>query len=315
MANTTPMTSWEACDRILAGETKAIHVDGSIDLSGADLKKITCSISCNDLNLSGTAISTLPSDVKVRSRLNLDNCKQLERLPSGLTCGSLSLRGCTFLEQLPEGLSTWFLNASDCLRLSDWPKKASVINGNVQLRNCLEIRSIPDWLGPLGQLDLAGCANLHELPPGLVVSGWIDIGGSSILSLPLSLQAVSLRWRSVPVTHSIVFEPEKITSKQVLAEKNAELRRVMIERMGYLKFSEEVGAKELDQDTDAGGRRQLLKIEIDGDEPLVGLACRCPSTNRQYFLRVPPHMKTCHQAAAWMAGFDDPTLYQPLIET
>ncbi|MCA9108177.1 MAG: hypothetical protein KDA83_22420, partial [Planctomycetales bacterium] len=113
----------------------------------------------------------------------------------------------------------------------------------------------------------------------------------------------------------IAFEPDKITSKQVLAEKNAELRRVMIERMGYLRFSQEVGAKTLDEDTDAGGKRQLLRIEMADDEPLVGLACRCPSTDRQYFLRVPPTIETCHQAAAWMAGFEDPTLYRPQIET
>lgn len=185
----------------------------------------------------------------------------------------------------------------------------------MQLRNCLGITSLPEWLGPLGQLDISGCVNLHSLPEGLKVSGWIDVGGSSVLSLPQSLANVPLRWRSVPVTHQIAFEPEKITSKQVLEEQNAELRRVMIERMGYLRFSQEVGAKELDQDTDAGGKRQLLRIEIDDDEPLVGLACQCPSTNRQYFLRVPPQMKTCHQAAAWMAGFDDPKLYKPVIET
>ena len=117
------------------------------------------------------------------------------------------------------------------------------------------------------------------------------------------------------MTRKIALEPETITAAQVLAEKNAELRRVMMERMGYLRFSREVGATELDQDTDAGGMRQLLKIEMDDDEPLVGLACRCPSTDRQYFLRVPPNMETCHQAAAWMAGFDDPSRYRPLIET
>src|SRR5690606_38186617 len=120
---------------------------------------------------------------------------------------------------------------------------------------------LPTWLGPLGHLDVAGCINLHQLPDSLRVSGWIDIGGTRIASLPPSLSSVPLRWRSVPVTHQIAFEPEKITAKQVLAEKNAELRRVMIERMGYLRFSEEVGAKELDQDTDAGGRRQLLRID------------------------------------------------------
>lgn len=309
---TTPK---QAREHILAGESAAIRVDGSIDLSRTDLQEIPCPVSCNDLNLSGTSIAVLSPNVKVRSRLSLDNCKKLERLPAALTCGSLSIRGCAFLERLPERLTTWFLNASDCARLSDWPKEALIRNGNVSLRNCLEIRSLPDWLGPLGQLDLAGCMNLHEVPDGLRVSGWVDIGGSGISSLPKALENAPLRWRSVPVTPGIAFEPHKITSKQVLAEKNAELRRVMIERMGYLKFSQEVGAKELDQDTDAGGMRQLLKIEIDDDEPLVGLACRCPSTNRQYFLRVPPQMKTCHQAAAWMAGFDDPTLYQPVIET
>jgi len=184
-----------------------------------------------------------------------------------------------------------------------------------EFKKLFGIRSLPNWLGPLGQLDLAGCVNLHRLPEGLRVSGWIDIGGSSIASLPPSLENVPLRWRSVPVTHGIAFEPDKITSNQILEEKNAEVRRVMIERMGYLKFSEEIGAKEIDQDTDAGGKRQLLRIELNDDEPLVGLACRCPSTNRQYFLRVPPAMRTCHQAAAWIAGFDDPAMYQPMIET
>lgn len=309
------MTPNQARDHILARASEAIHIDGSVDLSGTNLKEVSCSVTCNDLNLSGTSIQELSSNVKVRSRLNLDNCKKLERLPAGLTCGSISLRGCTFLEHLPERLTTWFLNASDCPRLSEWPREGWIRNGNVSLRNCLEIRSLPDWLGPLGQLDLAGCVNLHRLPEGLRVSGWIDIGGSSITSLPQSLQNAPLRWRSVPVTHEIAFEPQKITSKQVLDEKNAEVRRVMIERMGYLRFSEEVGAKEIDQDKDTGGQRQLLRIELDGDEPLVGLVCRCPSTDRQYFLRVPPTMKSCHQAAAWIAGFDDPSLYKPLIET
>ncbi len=108
------MTPDQARDHVLAGASEAIRIDGSIDLSGTGLKKISCSVACNDLNLSGTPIQELSSTVKVRSRLNLDNCKKLERLPAELTCGSISLRGCTFLERLPERLSTWFLNASDC---------------------------------------------------------------------------------------------------------------------------------------------------------------------------------------------------------
>ncbi|OYP36425.1 DUF6745 domain-containing protein [Rhodopirellula sp. MGV] len=305
----------EARQHLLAEEKAAICVEGSIDLRQTKLSSIACRLQCNDLDLSGTPIESLPKSLKVRSRLTLDNCTSLQRLPKGLTCGSLSLRGCVFIDRLPEQLSTWFLNASGCPRLSSWPKEATIRNGNVNLRNCVEIRELPGWLGPLGQLDLGGCVNLHALPEGLQVSGWIDIGGSGIQSLPKSLANSPLRWRSVPITHQIAFEPDKITAKQVLDERNAELRRVMIERMGYLKFANDVEAKELDRDTDAGGQRQLLKIDIDEDEPLVGLVCNCPSTNRQYFLRVPPQMQTCHQAAAWMAGFDDPKRYRPVIET
>jgi hypothetical protein len=124
-----------------------------------------------------------------------------------------------------------------------------------------------------------------------------------------------LRWRGVPVDERIAFHPEQLTAKEALAEKNAEIRRVMIERIGYFRFAQEAKAKVLDEDRDPGGVRQLLFIDLREDEPLVGLSCYCPSTARQYLIRVPPTMKTCHQAAAWMAGFDDPSLYRPQIET
>lgn len=309
------MSPTAAREHLLAGKKSPVRVDGEIDMSDTELQSIDCSVACHDLNLSNTKIERLPARVKVRSRLILDNCQHLSHLPAGLTCGSLSLRGCRFLERLPERLSVWYLDLSECPGLTSWPKQGSVQNGCLRLRNCVEVRAIPEWIGPLGQLDVAGCVNLHELPAGLKVSGWIDIGGSSVLGLPRSLQNTPLRWRSVPITHRIAFQPESITAQEALAESNAELRRVMIERMGYLNFANDAEAKVIDSDSDAGGQRQLLKIDLQEDEPLVGLSCCCPSTGRQYFLRVPPATKTCHQAAAWMAGFDDPALYQPTVET
>jgi hypothetical protein len=47
----------------------------------------------------------------------------------------------------------------------------------------------------------------------------------------------------------------------------------------------------------------------------VCVSVLCPSTGRQYIIRVPPEMTSCHQAVAWVAGFDDPALYRPLAET
>jgi hypothetical protein len=77
----------------------------------------------------------------------------------------------------------------------------------------------------------------------------------------------------------------------------------------------ETQAEVLDNDMDPGGPRELLRVELPGDEPLVTLSCFCPSTGRQYFLRVPPDIGSCRQAGAWIAGFDDPDEYQPLQET
>ena len=71
----------------------------------------------------------------------------------------------------------------------------------------------------------------------------------------------------------------------------------------------------LDKDRDPGGERRLLQVALPGDEPLVCLAVFCPSTGRQYMLRVPPSIRSCRGAAAWIAGFDNPNDYRPIAET
>lgn len=295
--------------------TEPIEVDGTLDLRKSKIQSIDAPIKCDDFDATGTPLKSINAPLTVFSRLVLDNCKKLETLPEKLKCGSLSLRACSFLQTLPEKFSTWFLDLTDCRRFSIWPKKATLERGIVRLRNCIELQSLPKWMTNCAQLDLSGCVQLTEVPATLNVSAWIDVGGTGITGLPENLANAPVRWRGVPINHRIAFDPDSITAKEVVEERNAEIRRVMIERMGYLRFSQEVGAKVLDTDTDPGGQRQLLRVNLNDDEPLVGLACSCPSTNRQYFLRVPPEMKTCHQAAAWMAGFDDPKKYKPVIET
>lgn len=84
-------------------------------------------------------------------------------------------------------------------------------------------------------------------------------------------------------------------------------------RMGYDRFLDLANPTVLDEDL--GGNRQLLKIVIPQDEDLVALSVSCPSTARRHVIRVPPRMTTCRQAAAWIAGFDNPDDYKPLFET
>jgi hypothetical protein len=269
----------------------------------------------DQLELSSSEIETLPAGISVRFRLDLRDCKRLQRLPKGLHAGSLILAGCTALESLPEGFSCSFLDVSDCPQLARWPATATLSVGRLRARNCLGLTELPPWLGPISQLDLAGCANIAALPDQLRVSSWIDVAGTGVASLPASLEGVGLRWRGVIIDARIAFFPEQITAQEVLAESNAELRRVKLERMGFERFLEEANPRVRDVDVDRGGERKLLEVELGDDEPLVCVSVNCPSTGRRYLIRVPPQMTTCRQAVAWTAGFDDPDDYQPLVET
>ena len=311
---------------ILAPETAAkligagrlsggVEVNGRLDLTNFPGTCLPSKLRCYELDASGSNLTELPGDIEIRGRLVLNNCLRLRRLPEGLSAGSISLRSGPLLRSLPEKLNTWFLDLTGCEQFSEWPKAATINRGALILRNCISVTSLPSWLGRLAQLDLGGCVGVSEIPEGISVSGWVDIGGTGISSLPASMAGAALRWRGVRINERIAFHPDEITAAEALAEKNAEVRRVMIERMGYTRFAREANAKVLDEDRDAGGKRQLLRIELQEDEPLVCLSCSCPSTARQYFLRVPPAMTSCHEAAAWIAGFDDATLYRPLVET
>ncbi len=287
-----------------------------IDLRGCTaLASLPASLHCYDLDLRESGVRELPSGIKVANRLDLGDCRQLERLPDGLRAGSLVLRNCTALERLPEGLDVTFLDIGGCTALRDWPATGSISVGRLDASGCVRLRSLPAWLRAVAQLNLSGCGNLGRLPEGLRVSSWLDLGESSITSLPESLRDVRLRWRGIPISHRIAFQPETITVEEIIDEENLELRRVLMERMGYETFLEQAEADTLDQDRDPGGERRLLRVATHDDEDLVCLAVLCPSTARQYILRVPPTMRTCHQAAAWIAGFDDPALYRPLLET
>ncbi|KAB8331501.1 hypothetical protein SD80_023680 [Scytonema tolypothrichoides VB-61278] len=162
-------------------------------------------------------------------------------------------------------------------------------------------------------LDITDCVNLTTLPKGLHVTYWIELAGSGITSLPAGHGFV-LRWRGVQVSDKIAFESQSITGQDILNVENVELRRVLIERLGYETFLQQVGGLVRDRDRDAGGERQLVYIPFEDDEPLMVLKVTCPSTEHTHILRVPPNMRSCHQAAAWIAGFTNPDEYNPAIE-
>lgn len=288
--------------------------DARVDFRGRS-SPLPSGLRCYELDLTGCQLQSLPEDLRVESRLILDNSPQLISLPANLKVGSLSLRDCTALESLPEGLECWFLDLTGCEQFHQWPQHARISNGSLVLRDCRRLSTLPPWLTRLANLNLAGCLQIEHLPEALVLTGWLDLAATAIKALPPNLANTRLRWRGVRIDQRLAFKPESLTASEILAERNAELRRVMIERLGALEFAKQANASILDQDSDPGGLRQLLHIPLPADEPLVGLNCRCPSTGREYLLRVPPKTRTCHEAAAWIAGFDNPRDYHPDQET
>jgi len=293
-----------------------LRVDGTLDLTQfAGPLQLPEGLSCDVLLLGGTQIVELPAKLNVEVAIDLSGCEALTELPKGLQTGTLEIRNCLGLTSLPENLDIWYLDASGCTSLANFPKKAKLGRGDLNFSGCSSLKKLPNYLDSVSALNISDCPGITELPRDLRINLWIDVGGSGLTSLPESVRAAGLRWQGVPVDYKIAFHPETIAAKHCLKEPNTEKRRVMIERMGTERFIEEAEAKRLDQDTDPGGKRELLRVALEGDEDLVCLSCFCPSTKRHYFLRVPPTTSTCHQAAAWMAGFDDPSKYSPVIET
>ncbi len=97
--------------------------------------------------------------------------------------------------------------------------------------------------------------------------------------------------------------PQQWQAKWLLEEENAELRRVLIQVIGYYRISQELAVAELD----CFREYTLLKIDTEVDiEPIYLLKMSCPSTGFTHLLRVPPDMKSAREAIAWVNWGIDP---------
>jgi leucine-rich repeat protein SHOC2 len=83
----------------------------------------------------------------------------------------------------------------------------------------------------------------------------------------------------------------------LLDEKNAEIRQVLIQQIGYDRICQELDAI----DIDTWREYTLLKIGADIDEEsMVLLKMTCPSTGHIHILRVPPEMTSAEAAITWV---------------
>ena len=121
------------------------------------------------------------------------------------------------------------------------------------------------------------------------------------------MECVYIRGVSVPKSLADA-KPEEIDTFRVVSEKNAQLRAVLIEKIGMNRIISELKGEILDEDkvNDFSLINIRLAKEEDlkfiGDKTINLLKVRCPSTQAFYTLRVPPGIKDVHTARQWTFG-------------
>jgi internalin A len=96
--------------------------------------------------------------------------------------------------------------------------------------------------------------------------------------------------------------PDLWQAEWLLSESNAEIRRLLIERIGYDRICCELQAVELD----SSQQYTLLKIDNADVEPIYLLKMTCPSTGHIHALRVPPDVTSATEAIRWVNWDIDP---------
>jgi hypothetical protein len=104
----------------------------------------------------------------------------------------------------------------------------------------------------------------------------------------------------VQVPKDVVMYPEKQTISDIEEESNSEVKRIRIERYGWLKYLSETNASVIDHANNyIDATEEALMQSKDGMKLLV---CACPSTARTYAMRVPREIENCVQAQLWLKG-------------
>lgn len=122
-------------------------------------------------------------------------------------------------------------------------------------------------------------------------------------------------WRGVRVPEKAILAPDRLTGAEILAERNLEVQRVMLDRFGYDRLVLDTGAAPVH--ADEFGVLYRIRLSRRQTIMLVHVTNATPEpdgTRRRYFLRVPPDVRTAHEAVAWTFGLR-PEEYRPAAET
>ncbi|WP_310484387.1 leucine-rich repeat domain-containing protein [Chamaesiphon sp. VAR_48_metabat_403] len=270
----------------------------------------------NSLSLSANQLTTLPASIG-----NLANLRwlylgsnQLTTIPNTLgnlsNLTSLSLRD-NYLTILPDtiggllNLKCLYLDRNQLVSLPDSIGNLVELT-DLNLSNNL-LTSLPNNLGNLANLTRLNLNNnyLTTLPDSLSNLTSLqelqinnnDIANLSILQKLPNLKIVKFQGVNLPQRYW--HDVSEWQPQWLLNEYNSQLRRILIDRIGYLQIYNQFGA--LFQDT---WRQYTLlktrKFQSFDREPMMLLKMICPSTAHVHILRVPPDMKSAEEAIVWV---------------
>ncbi|PSB43180.1 DUF6745 domain-containing protein [Chamaesiphon polymorphus] len=141
-------------------------------------------------------------------------------------------------------------------------------------------------------------------------NGWVGSQTRQILDIfdPNIDPKIRIRIHGVDLPRRYWTKFSEWKAEWLFDEENAEIRRVLIEQVGYEKICKELNAIEIDT-----WREYTLMIidgvEVEYDEendelidiePMVLLKMTCPSTNHIHILRVPPDTTSAEAAITWV---------------
>ncbi len=268
------------------------------------------------LSLSGNQITTLPTSIG-----NLPNLQwlylgsnRLTAIPHSLgnlsQLTSLSLRA-NYLTTIPDSIGN-LTNLNwlhlDRNQLSSLPDRISKLVNLTELNlSHNQLTNLPAAIGDLTKLvklnlDRNRLTSLPASISKLVNLREIQLDGNEITDLSVlqtlpNLQIVRLGGVNLPRQYWC--DLDRLNPQWLLAENRVELRRILIDRIGYLQIYNHFGA--IVQDT--WRQYTLLKtrrFESFEREPMVLLKMVCPSTAHIHILRVPPTMKSAEAAIVWV---------------
>jgi len=122
-------------------------------------------------------------------------------------------------------------------------------------------------------------------------------------------------WSGTIVDRYVIERPELITIKDIEDEENIEVRRAKMERYGLGRYLTDTNATVLQQDEFG----TLYQKEGEDQEPILMVkVMNCTAepdgTYREYFLRVPPDIRTAKAAVAWTFGLSE-SEYEPSFQS